>query len=178
MKKIIIILGFLFIIIYIIFYGIPYPRNTKSIFPDRYLEMAVRRAIEKNDGIITPEDCLGITKLELSRVGIDYFRDLEGIQYFRDLENLQAVGGNLNNISALSQLKNLKILDLEFNKIKDISPLSEVTSLEILNINNNHISDVSSLYFLPNLKKVYIRKNNIYDKREFENKKDVVFIFE
>jgi hypothetical protein len=36
------------------------------MFPDPYFEEAIRKAINKPEGEITPEDCQGITKLDYS----------------------------------------------------------------------------------------------------------------
>ncbi len=52
---------------------------------------------------------------------------------------------NIENISALSSLENVEILDLLNNKIKDILPLKDLTKLKNLNIHNNCITDFSPI---------------------------------
>lgn len=155
--------------------GFPLPQDSHSLFPDRYLGGAVENALGKDISEITVEDCLGITELDLSREGTDYFKNLEGIQYFEDLESLTAVGGNIDDISALSKLKKLKYLDLKFNDIEDITPLKDIPSLEIVILNDNEISDISPLIDLPNLQEVNVRNNRIFDNNEFSSRENVIF---
>lgn len=40
--------------------------RSTNMFPSRGLEAAIREQINKPDGGITPEDCIGITELDLS----------------------------------------------------------------------------------------------------------------
>ena len=132
-------------------------RNPESLFPDRHLENAIRKAIGKAKGEITSDDCVGIIELDID----GFYRDLEGIQYFVNLEVLASQDGYLQDISALKSLPNLRSLSLGRNKIEDISSLSALENLEFLSLFNNNITDVSPLVNLHNLKKLIIHKNDI-----------------
>ncbi|MDP4120551.1 MAG: Ig-like domain-containing protein [Bacillota bacterium] len=55
---------------------------------------------------------------------------------------------NIHDISALSRLTNLQVLDLNRNCITDISPLSNLTSLTNLGLERNRISDFSPIAYM------------------------------
>ncbi len=55
------------------------------------------------------------------------------------------------NISGLSNLPNLRKLDLNYTRVSDISALSSLTNLEWLDLSDTQVSDISVLYNLTNL---------------------------
>ena len=57
----------------------------------------------------------------------------------------------------------MRSLSLANNQITDISPLSELVNLDILNLGINNITDISLLSELVNLKQLYLGNNKIYD---------------
>jgi Leucine-rich repeat (LRR) protein len=140
--------------------------NPNSIIPHRGLEKSIREQIGKPTGEITPEDCLGVTELDIAmptfetsfRLGLS---DLEGLQYFKDLEILKCNAGYLSDISALSQLHKLRELNLDNNNISDLTPLSELSNLEYLWLYQNNVRDLSPLASLTNLKHLVIGMNPV-----------------
>ena len=64
--------------------------------------------------------------------------------------------GDINDISCLKYLKNLKQLVIARNRIWDLSPLEELTRLEFLDLSCNPITDISSLRSLTSLRKLYL----------------------
>ena len=154
-----IIIAIPFIYLYFMAYGLPYPPNKDSIFPNVYLERAIRDVLDKPDGKIMPEDCLGITELDISFA--DNNTDLEGIQYFTDLEKLVSSGGRLKDLSVLRDLQKLKYLNLMMNEIEDLVSLSNLVNLEHLELQDNNVKDVSALQNLTKLEYLGIRKNPV-----------------
>lgn len=77
-----------------------------------------------------------------------------GVTFSADITELNLSGMGLQNISALSNCKNLTKLDLSDNQISDLSPLMDLPNLQWLNIAGNSVQDlrplmgVSSLRFL------------------------------
>ena len=76
----------------------------------------------------------------------------------------------ITDISALSSLVNLTVLDLgnnpDFsgNAITDLTPLANLTQLTNLNIDCNFsFTDISALEFLTNLSELYLEYNSITD---------------
>jgi len=60
-------------------------------------------------------------------------------------------------------LDNIKNLNLWGNNIDDISIISEMPSLEIINLNQNQIKDLKYLKNLKNLKELYLKDNIVSD---------------
>lgn len=108
----------------------------------------------KADNGIKPQDCLGITELDLSAT--NWIRSLEGLQYFKDLEELEIVASHVNDIRALGELPKLKTLNLRRNRVRDLTPLAGHPSLEVIDLCYNPVTDLSPLASCPNLKKVII----------------------
>ena len=160
------IAGICLILLAIIFHCVYFiwSYSPNSIIPNKLLEKAVREQIGKPIGKITPDDCLGVVELKLTFWNFSFKSmpiDLEGLQYFIDLEVLYCKTGSVSDISALSNLRKLRELDLEFNKISDLTPLSELKNLEVLKLYNNRIRDLTPLASLTNLKELVIGKNPV-----------------
>ena len=68
-------------------------------------------------------------------------------------------GNSIDNISALSSLTGLTLLNLKGNDIVTISALSELTNLEHLRLDGNSITDVQPLTSLVDLEKLWISGN-------------------
>ncbi|MDD4409334.1 MAG: leucine-rich repeat domain-containing protein [Candidatus Pacebacteria bacterium] len=80
------------------------------------------------------------------------------------LEEVDITYTSLGNISELSRLDNLKVLNLQSNNIYDLSPLSNMKRLRILNLNENFgISNLSPLSKMTTLEKLYLSYANVTD---------------
>ena len=80
-------------------------------------------------------------------------------------EKIELKNKGLEEINCIANYKNVKILDLRWNKIKDVKPLENLKKLEVLKINFNQIEDVKPLLNLPNLRELWIHNNKISDIR-------------
>ncbi len=117
--------------------------GTKSIFPDKNLEAAIRDALGKPAGEeITVDDLAILRYLNAKARGIT---DLSGIEYCTNLTLLFLSDNQISDISPLSSLTNLDLLELASNQVSDISSLSSLTNLTWLNLHDNEISDISPL---------------------------------
>lgn len=85
---------------------------------------------------------------------------LDGLEYATNLEVLMMGGGgknaapyqnfgNIENVSPLKNLTQLKKLWLSNNRISDVSPLAGLTNLTELRLHDNFIADFSSLKNIP-----------------------------
>lgn len=61
------------------------------------------------------------------------------------LEKLTLNNNNITNISELKNLRNLEILTIDHNKIKDISVMSNFTKLKGFNLSYNCINDITTI---------------------------------
>ena len=78
-------------------------------------------------------------------------------------EKIELKNKNLEEISCILEYKNVKELDLRWNKISDLKPLEKLEKLEVLKINFNQIEDITPLLNLKNLKELWLHNNNIKD---------------
>ena len=65
----------------------------------------------------------------------------------------------IQDVSALGNLKNLNALVLDNNQVVDVKPISHLTNLKTLDLDSNQINEISSLVSLTNLNGVYARNN-------------------
>ncbi|MDE0011755.1 MAG: T9SS type A sorting domain-containing protein, partial [Candidatus Poribacteria bacterium] len=72
-------------------------------------------------------------------------------------------GNEILDVSPLSTLINLMILDLDGNEILDVSPLSTLINLMELDLHDNEIIDISALKNLRKLKILDLSENHITD---------------
>ena len=90
---------------------------------------------------------------------------IAGKEYSVDITRLDLYSRNLtdDDIKDIGKLKNLIVLDLDFNNITDVSVLSGLTNLQELHLSVNEISDISPLENLNNLTWLGLTSNNIRD---------------
>ena len=123
------------------------------VISDANLRAVIEKDLGKASGEpITEEEMATLTRLNAPNKNI---RDLTGLESASGLtmlilggevENGKPVNSNtISDVSALSGLTNLRVLDLGFNAISDVSPLSDMTSLIWLSLSSNNISDVAPL---------------------------------
>ena len=86
-------------------------------------------------------------------------------KYNINTEKIELKNKGLEEINCIANYKNVKILDLRWNKIKDIKPLENLKKLEVLKINFNQIENIKPLLNLPNLRELWIHNNKISDIR-------------
>ena len=82
-----------------------------------------------------------------------------------DSEKIELKNSDLTEINCISNYKNVKELDLRWNKIKDMTPLENLKKLEVLKINFNQIENIKPLLNLTNLRELWIHNNKISDIR-------------
>jgi len=98
-----------------------------------------------------------LTSLEYLHIGANVSSDISHIGNLINLKELRLWRSVPDReISYLANLKNLRILDLESNRIEDISALSELLKLKTLNLRKNQIEDISPLKNLINLESLSI----------------------
>ena len=148
------------------------PAQTVSI-ADSNLRAAIENALGKAPGsVITATEMATLTELSAPNADIT---DLTGLEAATNLlrldlgERYVAVEGRfinsnaISDLSPLSGLTALTLLDLEGNNISDISALSGLTNLIVLYLGDNSISDISALSGLTNLVVLWLWDNLISD---------------
>ena len=111
-------------------------------FPDPGLEAAIREAIGKPTGVIYDIYLIELTFLDANGRGI---ANLDGIRHCSDLVKLLLRDSEIVDFSPLSNLANLRWIDLGDSELVDINGLSKLTDLTELWLPDNEIVDISPL---------------------------------
>lgn len=102
-----------------------------------------------------------LTKLHTLKVWDNELTSIDSISTAQNIENLALGNNHISEISAINS--NIKGLDIRNNDIVDITHLSNLKALEVLNISQNKISNINALSSLSKIKKLVLSFNNITD---------------
>lgn len=139
-------------------------------FKDSNLEIAIRKAINKPTGVITPEDIETLYVLDCSdTLYSEKISVLDGIENLTNLKELILDQNFVEDLNPLADLINLQKLNLRANNINNIAPISKLVSLEELNLGNNSIGEVDSLSSLIELRKLGLDQTEISDVAPLSN---------
>ena len=149
--------------------------------PDPKLVEVLREELDLEENRpITHTDMLAFVILDASNSGItdltglQHALNLEVIGLGPDLINYKYV--NTNGVSDFSPLKGLPLLTelhLYGHSSTDLSNLSELTQLKTLDLISNGVSDVAPLANLTRLQRLYLSHNNISDIAPLANLTDL-----
>jgi len=128
-------------------------------FKNKYLETAIREALNKPTEDLLESDIKKITNLNLPRE----ISDLSGIENLTNLQLLNLDGNfKITDLTPLENLTNLQTLYLDnCQSIKSLNPLKNLTNLKTLNLAVSNISDISALKNLTNLQDLNLAENQI-----------------
>jgi len=146
-------------------------RNIKFLKSYRNLKFlsVLGNPIEEVDSL---KELIDLERLSLSgdfNFGFHIFKKLRSLRLekylginksfssLKKLEELEIINSDLEDISFLEEMENIKNLTLKKNKIKDLSPLGLLTSLKFLDISFNLVADLSPL---NSLEKLYVFKGD------------------
>jgi hypothetical protein len=153
----------------------PQPECDEIVFADSMLEQAVRYAVDKPDGAITPEDVLTLTELRTYDVhdlsGIECLSNLSivdlsqggqqssltslaPLRFLENLEELNLGRTQLTSLDGIEQIPNLRRLDLYNDTLGSLAPLADAPALEQLVLDFATVGDVSSLGNIATLQHV------------------------
>lgn len=129
-------------------------------FKDKNLEQAIRDTINKPTGNIYKSDVKKITSLKADEENI---QDISGIESLVNLKELGLTGNKITNLKPLKDMINLTNLSLDNNEINDISVLKNLTNLTLLTLWHNKITNLDSLKNLGKLQTLSLSENEITD---------------
>ena len=127
-------------------------------FPDPNLRAVVARVIDANPDRITRVDMRRLERMDAVYKEIE---SLEGLQHAPNLRLLDLDGNRISDLTPLANLTNLVELGLDRNRVSDISLLAGLINLQVLTIDENRISDLTPLANLHGLEALTLRHNLI-----------------
>ena len=143
--------------------------------PVYFADPILKASVEAQLGVTNPTAADMVFLKELSAAGRG-ISDLTGLEYATNLARLnlgelyyywvwppEQHTNQIEDITPLSGLTELKSLTLSNNQIADISALAGLTALETLALYNNQITDISALSGLSNLTSLDMEHNRITD---------------
>lgn len=141
--------------------------EAKALFPDKNLEAVVRREVfekrNKKDPL-TKEDVVNISSIGVGGYGRGKkIKSLQGLEACRSLRALELPDNEIEDLSAIQELKYIQTITLSGNKIKNIGPLGKLTALQYINIEKNQVADLKPLETLKNLRNLYADENTVKD---------------
>ena len=121
--------------------------------------------ITSMDGV---EKCTKLTSLDII-YGPD--KDYSAVAKLSNLKNFTRFrGDDFNNIiDALKFSKNLEFFSLSQVEIEDMSRIAELGNLKILRLTNSQISKIEGIKNMTNLEEIYLSSNQIKKIEELEN---------
>ena len=100
---------------------------------------------------------------KLTQYTLDLLLRKGSIQKLKDLTELRLGYRGITDLTPLSSLTKLAVIDLDSNEITDLTPLAGLTNLTWLILKSNKITDLTPLADLTNLEVLYLNNNYITD---------------
>lgn len=132
-----------------------------AVFQDQALKKAIAMAMGVEDSELTLEMLESVTGLQISNnPDIASWQD---IGLMPNLESLTITDCGVVSIQPITELSELKVLNLSGNKISDISGLLVLDGLEELNVSDNPIAKIPNLSGMQNLTVLNLDNTSISD---------------
>ncbi len=156
----------------------------KIEFADSTLETAIRETLSVSaDKELFTNDLWTIKEFTVP-AGATNYTDLKHMVFLESLTIENGTAGQLSNISTMSNLAELKIVDLAISqeelqiigslpslkkltlqscKLTGIAPLQSATSLEYLDLTGNTVRNIDAISAMTGLKELYLKSNAVTD---------------
>ena len=95
--------------------------------------------------------------------GPEWLRKWLGNDFFDDVVDVTLHNPQVNDVSPLAKLTELKWSDLSDTQVSEVSPLAKLTKLKWLSLANTRVSDVTSLAKLTNLETLLLHDTQVSD---------------
>ncbi|WP_138756180.1 hypothetical protein [Paenibacillus sinopodophylli] len=141
--------------------------DSQTVLPDS-LE-TISMSFDGIDTLPSFAPALGVKKVSLGFNSCQ-LQSLNSFEIFPNVEEIKLVAAKkLVDISYVTQLKKLKILDANFCSASDISPFYQHQSIEELRLRGSAVESLQEMGVCPNLKTLYIEKTKL---KSIENIKE------
>ena len=114
-----------------------------------------------------------LQKLRILHINGTRVQHPEAISELPNLKELQLIDNNLGDIKFLTDIIGLQFITISSNNLTDISPLERMITLFNLNLSKNRIDNVTPLIKLINLETLDLSENQISDISPFTELKNL-----
>ena len=143
-------------------------------FSDPVFEQKFREQIGRPEGELYASDCEGVTELYFANVLFpdeerlavrdeDKIHSLADVDKFPNLIFIDYGNNAVSDITPLSQLSHLEMIEGPANYVTNIGPIAGLTNLYHAVFWENQISDISALRYLVNLQTLSLFNNQVTD---------------
>lgn len=139
-------------------------------FISNFIETIIRTNLEKESGPLFLDDFMNVTEISCEvDYSIDYTINLMEILICSNLKKITFNGGEISDLTPLSNLKNLETLNIRFNRLESLNGIENITSLTAVNFCSNRLTDISALKYLTGLTNIILSSNNISNLAPLKN---------
>jgi len=132
-------------------------------FHEPVIEEAVRLSLGKPEGAVTKEELLEVREIYIFTDGayadMDEYYENQGKWYALD----DRIHGKTKSLADVKYMENLQVLYIGATEIEDLSPLCGLEDLKNVSLQNNRIHDISALSDKPVLEEIYLDQNILDD---------------
>ncbi|ORZ24142.1 hypothetical protein BCR42DRAFT_432041 [Absidia repens] len=116
-----------------------------------------------NNAISSFKDGGALNKLKVLHAENNKLKSCQFFQFMRGLEKLNLRGNRLEQLifSDSTQLDNLEILDVSYNRIGHLESIERLTELRVLNLEHNDLYSISVKKQMVKLKALYLSFNRL-----------------
>lgn len=118
--------------------------------------------------------CENLSSLDLSNNMINIIGN--GLTDLKNLKSLNLSHNNVNDVNFLKNLNKLEDLNLSFNRIQEIKNLDYLKKLKILRLSNNKIDNMGDNFRFKHLEKLYLNNNKIRVVKNLSYAKSLEFL--
>lgn len=98
---------------------------------------------------------------------------VKGISYLKNLEEIHFGTNYISDISEMTKLSNIRVIDIGLSYVKEIPDFSQCDKLNALYLGGNMIEDLSSIAKIPNLEFLDVNSNFITSIEPLKNAKSL-----
>lgn len=141
-------------------------------------EVLLQQAGYNKDQVLKTNQIFDIFYIKkINIIGRNDIESLDPLSNLLQLEELYFANTmKINDLTPLSNLNSIKVIDCSFNPITDLGPLENLGNLKSLNVSNTYVSSLDALQRLYSLEKLHMsssRVNDLKDVRNLTNLKEI-----
>ncbi|MBU0898829.1 MAG: hypothetical protein KKB03_01485 [Nanoarchaeota archaeon] len=129
---------------------------------DEESQERLNRAV-KEIGDSALKDLCAVSEIEYLRLHTLFIHDISALTCLKNLRVLIIADNLISDISPLGELTKLEKIYASANRFSDIASLGTLTDLSIIDVSYDYVSDISALSSLTKLETVILKYTPLYD---------------
>lgn len=153
--------------------------SAEANIPDKVFRMWLNEYLGKGGENYSPITVGELEYAEKDVIIANYgFQDITGIEYMKRVKRIDLTGNSFKTYEPLKELTGLHSLVLNGNHLNnDISFLSDMKDLRFIDLGDNEVNDISALAGLDKLESVYLYETQVVDISPLAGKTNLETLF-